>query len=76
MPLTCNLDSRGKALRMILGIVFAFDGLILLLAWALRTGSHIGWITSIAMILAGAFMFFEVRKGWCVVRAMGFKTPI
>jgi hypothetical protein len=76
MPLTCNLDSRGKALRLVMGIVFAFDGLLFMILWAWRTGSHIGWITSIAMILVGAFMIFEARKGWCVVRAMGFKTPI
>jgi hypothetical protein len=76
MALTCNLDSRGKALRLILGIIFVFDGLILLLLRALRTGSTIAWIASIAMILAGAFMIFEGKKGWCVMRAMGFKTPI
>jgi len=27
-------------------------------------------------MLGGAFMIFEGVNGWCVVRAMGFKTPI
>jgi hypothetical protein len=76
MPLTCNLDSRGKALRLIMGAVFALDGLTLLFLWAWRTGSHVGWITSILMIVAGAFMIFEGRTGWCALRAMGMKTPV
>ena len=76
MPLTCNIDSRGKAARLIMGAIFLLDGVILLFLWALRTGSHVGWITSIVMILGGAFMIFEGRKGWCVMRAMGFKTPM
>jgi hypothetical protein len=76
MPLTCNIDSRGKALRMIMGFFFTFDGMILLILWGWRTGSRVGWITSIAMILAGCFMVFEGRKGWCALRAMGMKTPV
>jgi hypothetical protein len=76
MGLTCNIDSRGKAIRLIMGIVFLIDGLTLLFLWALRTGSHAGWITSIVLIVAGAFMMFEGWKGWCVIRAMGMKTPV
>ena len=76
MPLTCNIDSRGRALRLIFGVVFLVDGLVLLLLWALRTGSHIAWITAIVMIAGGAFMIFEGRKGWCALRAMGMKTPV
>jgi hypothetical protein len=76
MPLTCNIDSRGKRLRLIMGLVFLFDGLILLFLWGMRTGSQIGWITSIAMVVGGAFMIFEARKGWCALRAMGMRTPV
>ena len=76
MAFTCNIDSRGKSLRLIMGIVFAFDGLTLLVLWAMRTGSHVAWVTSIFMILAGAFMIFEGRMGWCALRAMGMKTRI
>jgi hypothetical protein len=76
MPLTCNIDSRGKAVRMIMGAVFLVDGLTLMFLWAWRTHSMIGWITSIAMAFVGAFMVFEGRKGWCVLRAMGMKTRV
>ena len=54
MPLTCNIDSRGKSLRLIMGFVFLLDGLTLAVLWGWLRHSHIGWITSIVMILAGA----------------------
>jgi hypothetical protein len=76
MPLTCNIDSRGKAVRLIMGTVFLLDGLILMLLWGWRTHSQVGWITSIVMSVAGAFMVFEGRAGWCVLRAMGVRTKI
>jgi hypothetical protein len=76
MPLTCNIDSRGKSLRLIMGTVFLLDGLTLAVLWAWRTHSPIGWITSAMMIVAGAFMIFEGRKGWCALRAMGLKTRV
>ena len=76
MPLTCNIDSRGKSLRLIMGFVFLLDGLTLGVVWGWLRHSHIGWITSIAMVVAGAFMIFEGRKGWCALRAMGMKTPV
>ena len=28
------------------------------------------------LAVAGLFQLFESRKGWCVARAMGFKTPV
>ena len=33
-------------------------------------------IVAIALLGSGAFMTFEGWSGWCVVRAMGFKTPL
>jgi hypothetical protein len=74
MPLTCNIDSRGKALRLIMGSIFVLDGVTLMFLWAWRTGSQVGWVTSIGMVVIGAFMMFEGQKGWCALRAMGMKT--
>lgn len=70
----CNIDAQGKRARFIYGAVMLLIGVILLLAWALPTSSTFGWIVSILAILSGAFGLFEARAGWCVVRAMGFKT--
>jgi len=76
MPLQCNIDARGKRVRLINGIVTTLIGVLLLFLWALPTGSAIAWGLTIACIAGGAFMIFEARAGWCVIRAMGFKTPI
>ncbi|MBC8105267.1 MAG: hypothetical protein H7Z14_01660 [Anaerolineae bacterium] len=76
MPLQCNIDARGKRVRLINGIVTTLIGVLLLFLWALPSGSAIGWALTIACIAGGAFMIFEARAGWCVIRAMGFKTSI
>jgi hypothetical protein len=76
MPLQCNIDAKGKAARLIWGTLILVCGVILLVLWPLRHGGVIAWSVSIAVILAGGFAIFESRAGWCVVRAMGVKTPI
>ena len=76
MPLTCNINSRGKLVRLIYGISLAAIGISLILFWALGDGGIVAWIVSVACLLSGAFAIFEARAGWCVMRAMGFKTPL
>ncbi len=51
-------------------------GVVLLLAWAIRSEGWVAWATTIAVLAGGAFMIFEARAGWCAIRAMGIKTPI
>jgi hypothetical protein len=72
----CNVDARGKRLRLINGIVTLVTGIVLLFAWALPAGTMRPWVVTIVVLLSAAFMIFEARAGWCAVRAMGFKTPI
>ena len=72
----CNIDSRGKVARLIYGIVILAIGLALVFFWAMRGGGILGWAISVACVVMGAFSIFEARAGWCVVRAMGFKTPM
>jgi hypothetical protein len=76
MPFQCNIDARGKMIRLIYGSVFLIAGIVLMLAWARHQSSIWPWILSIAVAVGGAFAIFESRAGWCVLRAMGFKTPI
>jgi hypothetical protein len=76
MALSCNIDARGKAARLRIGIVLAVTGIVLVLLWALPSGGAVPWLVSAALLAAGAFSIFEARAGWCAVRALGFKTPI
>ena len=76
MPLSCNIDARGKLARLIYGLVMMFAGAALIAFWAWSSGEVWRWVISIGCLAAGAFGVFEARAGWCVVRAMGFKTPM
>jgi len=76
MPMTCNIDAKGKLVRLIYGLVFVIAGIVLLFAWTLPAGGVLAWIVTIALIAGGAFAIFEARAGWCAVRALGFKTRV
>ena len=76
MALTCNIDARGKAARLIYGVLMAGIGGLMLWLWAWQSGSFISWFCSICVMLTGLFAVFEARAGWCVLRAMGIRTPM
>ena len=73
----CNIGAKGKAARLKMGILaisFAIVLSILVLTGVLS--SNLWWYPVAAVTFGGAFAIFEARAGWCVIRAMGFKTPI
>jgi len=76
MALQCNIDSRGKVARLIYGIVLLLAGIVLIWFWAMGSHSIVRWALSIGCAAMGTFAIFEARAGWCVVRAMGMKTPM
>ena len=76
MALQCNIDSKGRAARLIYGVVAVLAGAAAAAFWAVPAGSVVAWVVAVSLLVAGAFGIFEARAGWCVVRAMGFKTPI
>jgi hypothetical protein len=72
----CNIDARGKRLRLIGGLVCLLPGLALVVAAALGLGPF--WPLGgpgLGLLASGAFQVFEARAGWCAVRALGIKTP-
>ena len=74
MPLRCNIDAKGKAIRLMYGVAFVIFGMLLILFWARPGGGWLAWTVSLLILLGGAFAIFESRAGWCVLRAMGMKT--
>ncbi len=76
MALTCNIDARGKFARLIFGIIMIALGTLMVMLWALAGGGWLAWAFSGALLAGGAFCVFEARSGWCVMRAMGFRTPM
>ncbi|MCI0362526.1 MAG: hypothetical protein L0219_01505 [Phycisphaerales bacterium] len=73
----CNIDARGKAVRLRVGIAVGLVGLIPLLLWSLGV-LRLEWVVAVAMalVIGGGFMIFEGWAGWCVVRALGIRTRV
>ncbi len=73
----CNLDAKGKAARLLGGIVSIIGALVLAGLLATDTIAFgLGWYAVGGAIFGGAFAIFEARAGWCIVRAIGIKTPL
>ena len=62
MPLKCNIDAKGKSVRLINGIVTIIIALVLIFIWPMRTGGASAWFITVALLLGGAFMIFEARR--------------
>jgi peptidoglycan/LPS O-acetylase OafA/YrhL len=76
MPLTCNIDARGKRARLINGLVLLAIGLLAAAYALFAANSQIAWIVAAVCLPLGGFCVFEARAGWCVLRAMGIKTKM
>ncbi|RMF84360.1 MAG: DUF2892 domain-containing protein [Planctomycetota bacterium] len=78
MPLEMkpNLETRGRWLRGVSGILVGALGAALLLAWAPTESAVTRFGVGGVLAAIGAFQILEALSGWCVVRAMGFRTPI
>ena len=73
----CNIDARGKAVRLKLGINGLVAGLVLATAFYIAgIDWGIPWLIPLGIIGGGAFAIFEAWTAWCVVRALGFRTPL
>ncbi len=73
----CNIDQKGRLARLYTGIVAIAFGIVLaLLTYLSVIPAALGWVTVGGIIFGGAFAIFEARKGWCIVRAVGIKTPL
>ena len=78
MARECNIDARGKFVRLVGGSISLVAGIVALLLIVFgilpenifTTGSVIG------MFAGGALGIYEGRSGWCIARAMGIRTPI
>ena len=72
----CNIDAVGKAARLRVGILACFGGLMLAVATLIGIVPSIAWWAVAGSIAGGGFAMWEAKAGWCVVRALGFKTPV
>jgi hypothetical protein len=62
-----NIDNKGRAARGGIAAVFLLAGACLI--------PQAGLLATI-FILIGLFSAFEAWRGWCAIRACGFKLPL
>ncbi|NNM87305.1 MAG: hypothetical protein HKL95_02170 [Phycisphaerae bacterium] len=72
----CNIDDpRGKTIRMVLGRIFLGASLALgVAAWLLARNWL--WYPMGGCFVVGGVMLYEGANRWCILRAMGIKTPL
>jgi hypothetical protein len=76
MAIRCNIDWKGRVLRLASGLIFLGIGAALVVGWARPTGGWRAWSASAALAAFGLFQVFQAWAGWCIARALGFKTRI
>ena len=77
MPITCNIDSKGRKVRLIAGALTEGAGLMLLvLRWQGVLSDEWPWFVGGGLVAGGMFMVIEGSLCWCAVRALGVKTPL
>tara|TARA_B100001250_G_scaffold399234_1_gene408413 strand:+ start:96 stop:326 length:231 start_codon:yes stop_codon:yes gene_type:complete len=76
MALECNIGAAGKAARLRLGLLGVAGGVVLGILTAVGFLPSLAWWGVLGSIAGGSFAIWEARAGWCIVRAMGFKTPV
>jgi hypothetical protein len=70
-----NIDRKGQVARAITGLICIAFGLALwVFAWPESLTYR--WVISAIAIVAGMFQLYEAKRGWCITRACGIKTPM
>tara|TARA_B100000530_G_scaffold30383_1_gene18206 strand:+ start:11191 stop:11424 length:234 start_codon:yes stop_codon:yes gene_type:complete len=73
----CNIDAKGRVVRFITGVFAILAGLVLaVLVTQGYLPSETYGLAIVGSIIGGLFAMWEAREGWCVVRAIGIKTPL
>ena len=77
MAMECNIDARGKAIRLFGGMFSLIAGLVIasIAHFDLVEIPYL-WVASAGLLAGGTLGIFEGWSGWCVARAMGIWTPI
>jgi hypothetical protein len=77
VALVCNIDRAGRIHRLRVGLVLSGLGLLVaLLSLLMTSGGRWPWVLGALLLAGGLFSLFEAWRGWCVARAMGFKTRV
>ena len=78
MARECNIDAKGKFVRLVGGSISLVAGIIalLLIVFGILPENIFSIGSVVGMFAGGALGIYEGRSGWCIARAMGIRTPI
>lgn len=76
MALVCNIDARGREHRYRVGRILLGSGALVAGGGSYWIPGKLPWLLGGALLVAGLFTLFEARSGWCLARALGFKTRL
>jgi len=78
MAIECNIEARGKFLRLVLGSLSIIGSIPLVLLTVVYgvLDPMVGWALIGMSWAGGALGIFEGWSGFCVARGLGFRTPI
>ena len=78
MARECNIDAKGKFVRLVGGSISLVAGIIalLLIVFGILPENIFTIASVVGMFAGGALGIYEGRSGWCIARAMGIRTPI
>ena len=67
--MTCNINSRERILRIVLGFILFFLGTIMFVTN--YPGYTTGWrVFQLFFTLLGFFIMLEGTMGWCAIKAL------
>lgn len=75
MAFACNMDRKGRIYRAMSGALFLGLAICSYL-YAYPSESGVARFFQGFFGLLGLFQLFESAMGWCVLRALGVKTPV
>jgi hypothetical protein len=73
VKLDCNIDQQGRIVRGVAGVLCL--GIAFVLAFAVPP-TPIRRPAVVLFTFAGILGVFQAIRGWCLVRAMGIRTPL
>jgi thiol:disulfide interchange protein len=76
LALVCNIDQRGRSVRYRIGFVFLALAVAVYVVGSRLTDGSVPALIGGVLAVAGLFSLFEANRGWCGLRALGFKTKV
>ena len=70
------MDAKGELFRFTIGMFSVISGIVIISLFNLNIFiSEEILLMGIFSIIGGLFAIWEAREGWCIVRAIGIRTP-